>query len=246
MYENKYNDANGEDNRDGTSNNYAWNLGCEGISKDPFIETLRTRLQKSMFATMLLAAGVPMILMGDEVGRTQHGSNNAFTLPIGKKNEELTGEDAFYGGWALNWERNEKEEEMFQSVKTLLAIRDKYLADVAKEFFNGEADLSTSRKDLAWFNASGHEMNQGDWQDSGIQTFSYYVEASSNQGLMVVINASSSENLVTLPELKWGNSYRCIFDSAEKVVDYSPLIFAPADKVMTHPHSVRVFIANLA
>jgi glycogen operon protein len=89
-------------------------------------------------------------------------------------------------------------------------------------------------------------MHQGDWQDSEIQCFSYYVEASSNQGLMVVINASKSETLVTLPEEKWGRSYRCIYDSAEKVIDYSPLIFAPGDKVMTHPHSVKVFIANLA
>jgi glycogen operon protein len=184
--------------------------------------------------------------MGDEVGRTQHGSNNAFTLPIGKKNSDLSTEDAFYGGWALNWERGPKEEEMFQSVKTLLAIREKYLADVAKEFFNGEVDLSTSRKDLAWFTSDGLEMRSNDWQNTEIQTFSYYVEASSNQGLMVVINASNRETLITLPEEKWGKSYRCIYDSAESVIDYSPLIFMPNDRVMTHPHSVKVFIANLA
>jgi glycogen operon protein len=244
-YEGKYNDANGEDNRDGTSHNFAWNVGVEGPSHDTAILHIRLRLMKSILTTLILAAGVPMILMGDEYGRTQHGSNNAFTLPVGKKNEELHGEDSFWGGWAVNWTRDEQGDELFNSLKTLIEIRQKYLANVAKEFFTGEADLSTSRKDLAWFNGEGQEMHGAEWDDPSLQFISYYVEASANQGLMVSANSYSSEQIFTLPESKWGTSYRCIFDSAEKVLEYSPQIFMPGEKVILEPHSVRVFIANL-
>jgi glycogen operon protein len=110
-------------------------------------------------ASLVMSAGVPMILMGDEVGRTQSGSNNAYSLPLEESKNNLRGEDAFNGGWALNWRQTDREKELLETTKTLIALRKEYLAPVARTFFTGELDLNTSRKDLAWFNLNGDEMN---------------------------------------------------------------------------------------
>ena len=87
-------------------------------------------------------------------------------------------------------------------------------------------------------------MTQDNWNDPNLQTLIYYVEASISQGLMVAFNASNAEVLFTLPEEKWGVSFRSIFDSAEKVNEYSPLLYSAQEKVIMRPHSVKVFIAN--
>ena len=81
-YHDKKNQANGEDNRDGNNTNRSWNVGVEGPTSDQKVNQIRESLQKSMMATLLLSSGVPMVTMGDEVGRTQYGSNNAFTLSV--------------------------------------------------------------------------------------------------------------------------------------------------------------------
>ncbi len=243
-YEEKHNEANQENNNDGSNNNNSWNVGIEGPTPEPFIEEVRKRLHKSLLASLLLASGVPMILMGDEIGRSQFGNNNAFTLPKGKKISELKGSDSFFGGWALNWQLNNRERELYESTRELLQIRSNFLSDVVKEFFKGESDLMNSRKDLAWFTNLGQEMTQENWEDSSLLTLSYYVEASENQGLLISYNASNSEIFFNLPESKWGNVYRSIFDSAENVSEYLPTILRPLDKTILRPHSVKVFLVS--
>ena len=101
-----------------------------------------------------------MLNMGDEVGRTQNGSNNAYSLP---KTGDILGPSAFNGGWALNWSRNPIQQDLLEATKSLISFRKKYLMDVVREFFTGQLDLGTSRKDLAWFRRNGEEMTDENW-----------------------------------------------------------------------------------
>jgi glycogen operon protein len=244
MYNEKHNEANAENNRDGTNNNYSWNLGVEGPTEDAGINKQRGTLQKSLMASLVMSAGVPMILMGDEVGRTQSGSNNAYSLPLDESGNNLRGEDSFNGGWALNWERSAKENELLETTKTLIALRKEYLAPVARTFFTGELDLNTSRKDLAWFNLNGAEMDSEDWQDVETKTLSMYVEATSDQGLLMLLNAEDREVEFTLPESKWGSAYRTVFDSGASVIDYEPRLAAPDGKVNVAAHGIQIWFVN--
>jgi glycogen operon protein len=245
-YNEKHNEANGEENRDGNPNNHSWNVGVEGEAADPQIAALRMRLMKSISASVILAAGVPMISMGDEIGRTQFGANNAFSLPAKKNISELKGPESFYGGWALNWDLSHPERSLFESTKALLEIREKFLSGVIKEFFKGESDLMNTRKDLAWFNTNGEEMSLADWQDPNRLTLSYYLEASENQSLLIAFNASNSENLFTLPDEKWGRVFRSIYDSAEEFADYLPVLYSPKETSLLRPHSVKVFLVTIS
>jgi glycogen operon protein len=243
MYSEKHNEANGEANRDGTNNNYSWNVGTEGPSSDSEITSNRTKLQKSMLASLLLSAGVPMLSMGDEVGRSQSGSNNAYSLPL-DESKGLKGEDSFNGGWALNWKRDEKAQDLFETVKTLISLRKEYLAPVARTFFTGELDLNTSRKDLAWFNLNGQEMSADDWNQGENKTLGMYVEATSDQGLLMLLNAESENKEFTLPEGKWGSGYRTVFDSATSVINYEPKLAAPGGKVVVAGHAIQIWFVN--
>lgn len=243
-YQHKDNSANMEDNRDGTHSNYSWNLGHEGQTVDLVINDLRMRLQKSLLASLLLSSGVPMITMGDEVGRSQSGSNNAYSLPKNKRRDELNGPDSFDGGWALSWDLDEKAKELLETTTVLISIRRKYLAPVARTFFTGELDLNTARKDLAWFSASGKEMSSEDWSAESFRTLGMYLEATSDQGMLVLLNGDHRPINFVLPHAKWGSSYRSIFDSSEGIESYEPRIALDGDVTILRPHTVQVWLAN--
>ena len=133
---------------------------------------------------------------------------------------------------------------MLETTKTLLSLRKEYLAPVARAFFTGELDLNTSRKDLAWFNLQGQEMDSEDWQDVETKTLSMYVEATADQGLLMLLNAESKDVEFTLPEGKWGSAYRTVFDSAASVVNYEPKLAAPSGKVHVTAHAIQIWFVN--
>ncbi|MEI8066360.1 MAG: glycogen debranching protein GlgX [Actinomycetes bacterium] len=240
-YENKHNEPNQEFNRDGSASNRSWNLGVEGPSKDPQVNELRIRLQKSMLASLLLSSGVPMLTMGDEVGRSQNGSNNAYSLPA---NGDVLSPAAFNGGWALNWAPNEMQSDLLEATRNLISMRRNYLSDVVREFFTGQMDLGTSRKDLAWFRRNGEEMTDANWHQGDRSYLSMYVEASANHALLIILNASTHENDFTLPIEKWGALYRSIFDSSEAIATFEPRIAKPAETTVLAPHSVQIWLVN--
>ena len=240
-YSSKHNEANGEENHDGTDSNRSWSVGVEGPTLDPEINALRDRLIKSLLGSLLLSGGVPMITMGDEIARTQVGSNNAFSLPL---NGDSTSSQAFNGGWALNWDRSERENELLETTKNLIAIRNSYLVDVAKEFFTGDLDLGTNRKDLAWFRRNGEEMNSETWHQGDRNHLAMYVDATANQALLILFNAAKHENSFILPSDKWGSSFRSIFDSASHISTFEPKILAPNEPTILPPHSLQVWLVN--
>jgi isoamylase len=151
-YESKHNEANLEDNRDGSDHNLSWNCGVEGPSDDPEIVELRARQKRNFLATLLLSQGVPMLLAGDEMGRSQKGNNNAYC-----QDNEIS--------W-LNWQRCEKNLELLRFVRQLLDIRREHPLLRRRHFFKGRRIKGSDIKDIIWLNDGGEEMNDEEWQNA--------------------------------------------------------------------------------
>lgn len=244
MYSQKYNEPNQEENRDGANDNRSWNMGHEGPTNDAAICHARHTLKKSIMATLLLSAGVPMITMGDEISRSQNGSNNAYSMPRDMTPAIADSPETFMGGWANKWELSEEEIDMRESVSMLASIRKTYLADVAAEFFTGRVDLGTQRKDIAWFSLGGHEMTEEHWEDGDKRSLTIFIDAGPDRGLVLLLNSSTAETVFTLPDEKWGTSYRRIFDASSAVALHEPQLKLPTDKVSVSAHCAQVWLVT--
>jgi glycogen operon protein len=150
-YNDKHNDANGEDNNDGETNNSSWNCGVEGPTDDVEINTLRARQRRNLLGTLLLSAGVPMILGGDEIGRTQDGNNNAYC-----QDDELS--------W-YDWDNI--DENLLAFTKTALALRRDNPALRPRDYLRGPGGLPAQ---MVLYKADGAEMSDQDWKDAGSKT----------------------------------------------------------------------------
>jgi isoamylase len=237
-YQEKHNSRNGEENRDGTDNNNGWNVGYEGPVADAQINSLRQRLQRSLMATTLLSAGVPMIMMGDEVGRTQDGSNNSYTLPVGATNE---GNDL-----ALSWEWEPWQRDLLETTALLTSLRQMNPLLTRPGFITGDTNRATARKDLAWFGIDGTEFDSSQWQDESNQTLSYYIENRSGQdhSLLVILHAAKESTYVTLPSDAWIKRAYLVLDT--NVIGSPAQIdaFGPGEEILLAPHSVQAFLVQ--
>jgi glycogen operon protein len=182
-----------------------------------------------------------MLNMGDEVSRTQNGSNNAYSLPL---DDSQVGDAAFNGGWALPWKLNAEQQDILNTVRALAEIRDTYLADVASEFFTGAVDKGTNRKDIAWFALGGNEMSDDHWRDEEKRSITVFVEADPNKALLLMLNSSKEETSFALPDASWGETFRCIFDASHRMETYEPVIAAPSAKIQVPAHSVLVWLVS--
>jgi glycogen operon protein len=151
-YNDKRNEANGEQNRDGESHNISWNSGVEGPTDDAAIRTLRQLQQRNFLATLAFSQGVPMIAHGDELGRTQQGNNNAYC-----QDNELT--------W-IDWDLDDTRQSLLDFVRRIIKIRHEQPVLRRREFFRGRAIRGSDVKDLTWLEASGDEMTDEDWDAS--------------------------------------------------------------------------------
>jgi len=148
-YNQKHNEANGENNRDGENHNISWNCGEEGETRNLHIESLRGRQVRNFLTTILLSQGVPMLLAGDEIGRTQRGNNNAYC-----QDNEIN--------W-INWELNSSENELLQFVRMAIQIRKQHPAFRRRYFFQGRDIKGAGVKDVTWLTPSGEEMADEEW-----------------------------------------------------------------------------------
>ena len=156
-YDDKHNQANGENNRDGTSDNNSWNCGAEGPADDPGILALRARQSRAMLTTLMLSFGVPMLLGGDEMGRTQNGNNNAYC-----QDNEIA--------W-FNWASADTE--LLDYTKNLIAFRRAHPVFRRRRFLAG-AEAS----ELQWFTPAGTEMTDADWSDENALAIALYLDGS--------------------------------------------------------------------
>jgi isoamylase len=149
-YNEKHNEANGEKNHDGDNNNLSWNHGVEGPTEDPKINALRERQRRNFLTTLLISQGVPMLLGGDEFGRTQNGNNNAYC-----QDNELS--------W-FHWEKwDENHKALFEFTRRLIQLRHQHPVFRRPKFFQGRRIRGSQIKDVMWFNPGGNEMSEKDW-----------------------------------------------------------------------------------
>jgi len=200
-YEHKHNEANGEDNRDGTDNNRSWNHGVEGETDDPALVAVRRRQAANMMATLCLSNGVPMITAGDERGRTQRGNNNAYC----QDNET---------SW-VDWSAEDAWLDVYEVTKTALRLRRDHPALRQRHWFEGRPTIKGGPKDLAWLHPSGREMREEDWYDHDLRTIGMFVsgaplrapgakgEQQVDRSFMLWFNSGWLPQAVHLPENDW-------------------------------------------
>ena len=152
-YDHKHNEANLDDNRDGSDDNHSWNCGREGPTDDPAIRELRARQQRNFWATLLLSQGTPMIVAGDEFGRTQGGNNNSYC----QDNET---------SW-LDWDWDEARRSLFAFACRVTALRRRHPNFHRRSFRDPEADPARLADRVRWFRADGAEMKTEDWENGG-------------------------------------------------------------------------------
>jgi len=186
-YDRKHNEANGEDNQDGRDVNLSWNGGVEGPSGDPAIVALRKKQTRNFLATLILSQGVPMLLAGDERGRTQDGNNNAYC-----QDGPLT--------W-VEWGEAD-EQDLLEFVKGLVALRRSSAAFRRELFFRGQPLAGDARKDLTWLRPDGHEMEEADWFDAGRRVIGLLFGDDSGRDerlFAMFLNAHDGDFPLTLP-----------------------------------------------
>jgi glycogen operon protein len=208
-YDEKHNDANGEDNRDGSSDNRSWNCGVEGPTDDSQINALRERQIRNMLATLLLSQGTPMLLAGDEFGRTQRGNNNAYC-----QDDEIS--------W-LDWQPTDRGNSLLGFVKKLCALRHQYPVLRRNLFLTGNVDDELGVKDVTWINASGAEMQSSDWADAGMKCFGMLIDGrarptgvrqrGTEAAMLIVLNAYHDLVEFRLPHVEGGTHWALELDT---------------------------------
>ncbi|MEO8358787.1 MAG: glycogen debranching protein GlgX [Vicinamibacteria bacterium] len=211
-YNQKHNEQNGEDNRDGHDNNLSWNHGVEGPTDDPAILALRERQKRNFLATLLLSQGVPMILAGDEFGHTQQGNNNAYCLdnPV---------------GW-LDWTPTPEGELLTDFVARLIRFRQQHPAFRRRSFFEGRPVEGDEFKDVAWFKADGAEMSADDWHHKEAHSFAMLIsgngisdpgprgETLRDDDFLLLFNSGAAAVMFTLP-LPRAKEWELLVDTSE-------------------------------
>jgi glycogen operon protein len=217
-YETNHNEANQEDNRDGTNHNLSWNCGVEGPTDDPAIVSERFKQKKNLMASLLLSQGVPMLLAGDELGRTQQGNNNAYC-----QDNEIS--------W-IDWENLRKEDlEFLEFVKSLIRIRHAHPVFKRTRFFHGQLIGDSPVKDITWLSLEGRELTHDEWHLSFSRCFGFHLggetgEFFSRAGkrlvddrFIVLLNADQNDIGFQLPSADLGLLWKVLIDTARPDID---------------------------
>ncbi len=199
-YNDKHNEANGENNNDGDNNNHSWNGGAEGPTDDPEISSLRRKQRRNLLTTLLLSQGVPMLLGGDEFGRTQNGNNNAYC-----QDNEVS--------W-FNWDQSDEQKQLFEFTRRLIRFRNDHPVFRRPKFFQGRRIRGSEIKDVMWFNPGGNEMSEEEWNSpfvrcvgmllSGdtIDVVNYEGQPVRDETFLLLINAHYEPITFVLPGLE--------------------------------------------
>ncbi|QIK75961.1 glycogen debranching protein GlgX [Nocardioides piscis] len=221
-YNDKHNEVNGEDNRDGTDNNRSWNCGVEGETDDPEVMALRRRQAANLMATLCFSNGVPMLTAGDERGRTQRGNNNAY----GQDNEI---------SW-IDWRPDDAWLDVYEITKTALRIRRDHPALRQRHWFEGRPTIRGGPKDVAWLHPGGREMTADDWHDDDLQCVGMFVsgdplrypgprgEQLRDASFIIWLNASARDIEVTLPVQDWVLAGEVVLSTDSRIGVGTPVV----------------------
>lgn len=212
-YNGKHNEANGEENRDGTNDNISWNCGAEGPTDDPAILALRDRKKRSFLATLLLSHGVPMLLAGDEFGQSQGGNNNAYCQ-----------DNAI--AW-LDWNHDDRDRALLEFTRRLIQFRRNQPVFQRRRFFHGQAIAGAGAPDIAWFGPDGTEMTDDAWHSGfarsvGVVFYGDSIdiddrgEEISGDPVLLLFNADHANTIpFTLPATEGERRWQLVFDTAD-------------------------------
>jgi isoamylase len=210
-YDRKHNEANGESNRDGTDDNRSWNCGVEGPADDPAINRLRARQKRNFLVTLFLSQGVPMLLAGDEMGRTQGGNNNAYC----QDNET---------SW-LDWSLADTERVLLQFTETLAGLRRDHPVFRRRRFFRGRPGPDDEVSDITWLTPAGQEMTQDDWGAGYAQSLAALLNGEAisepdprggrviDAKFLLLFNANRDPLTFTLPEAGLAPGWEVVIDT---------------------------------
>jgi len=211
-FNDKHNEANQEDNRDGENNNLAWNCGVEGPTDDPAINVLRAQQKRNFLATLFLSQGVPMLLAGDEMARTQAGNNNAYC-----QDNELT--------W-VNWDLTSEDRKLLEFAQRMIALNKTHPVFRRRSFFEGRRVAGTAIKDIVWLKHDGNEMTDEEWQLSharclGVVLAGEALEETDERGrpvqdddFLLLLNAHHEEISFVLPVFNPETHWTLEFDTS--------------------------------
>jgi glycogen operon protein len=160
-YNDKHNEANGEDNRDGNNDNRSWNCGVEGPTDDPAVQALRQRQKRNLLATLLLSQGVPMVLGGDELNRTQRGNNNAYC-----QDNDIS--------W-IDWSPDARRQEFLEFARHIIHLRRQHPVFSRRRYVRADTVTPEGLKEILWLTPDGREMNAGDWQQDFARCLGVYL-----------------------------------------------------------------------
>jgi glycogen operon protein len=194
-YEQKHNEANGEENRDGHNDNISRNWGAEGETTDENILDMRFRLMRSFIATLAFSQGVPMLSHGDEIARTQCGNNNAYA-----QDNELT--------W-VHWDLDERRKQLLAFTRKCLNLRHAHAVLRRRHFFRGEPTTKGGEKDLSWLKPNGEEMTNGDWHNAD------------NHALGMLIYGDATDETDDRGRPIKGDTLLLLFNASNEVVDFN-------------------------
>jgi isoamylase len=240
-YNGKHNEANGEENRDGSGDNLSWNSGVEGPTDDPAILALRERRIHTFLATLLISQGVPMLCGGDEMGRTQQGNNNAYC----QDNET---------SW-VDWNLDGRAQRLLGFTRGLIRLRKAHAELQRRKFFQGRPLCSTDMKDLTWHRPDGGEMAEAEWRQSALRAFGFRLcgeamddvneqgEPITDDTLLVLLNAEPEPVDFVLPPAHPGVGWEMMVDTGDAGMPEPPPHLADGSRVAVVGRSLKVLRA---
>jgi glycogen operon protein len=241
-YNEKHNEANGEDNRDGSDADLSWNCGVEGPTSDPAIVSLRDRQKRNLFATLLLSLGVPMLLSGDEIGRTQRGNNNAYC-----QDNEISWSD---------WEDiRPEDEDLRRFVSYLIHLRRRHRVFSRPRFLRGEVLSEAGVKDITWVTPSGNEATDEDWKNPVALSLGYVLSGAAgefftpggqrdiDESFFVIMNAYHEDIDFHFPSLAAPMSWEPLVDTSQPTgLAGEGRLYAPGEIYRLQARSFALFI----
>jgi len=234
-YNEKHNEANKENNQDGSSNNHSWNCGAEGPTQDPAINALRGKQMRNMLATLLLSQGTPMITAGDEFARTQQGNNNAYC-----QDNEIS--------W-VNWAQAAKGRALADFTQQLTAIRKQYPILRRNRFFTGAFNEELGIKDVTWVHPSGEEMKEENWKTD--RCFGMLIDGraqptglrrrGSDATLLILFNSFHEPVPFAIPTTVGSEHWCLLLDTNNDDMGSESKNFRSGDKYEVGPRSLHLF-----
>lgn len=235
-YNDRHNEANLEDNRDGHQNNLSWNCGAEGPTTDADIIALRERQKRNLLATLLLSQGTPMLLAGDEFGRTQNGNNNAYC-----HDDEI--------GW-IDWSIDERGKELTAFVEKLIFLRQHLPVLRRNRFLTGDYNPVLDVSDVRWLDADGADLTAERWEDPTLRTFAMAIDGraqasgiprpASDTTLLLLFNADHREQDFFMPSIPGPQQWTRLLDTSDTTPEELPVI-AVGDRYRLNARSLALF-----